>query len=88
MEAYMPCTGTSKGYPVILLKQILKASNGLSTMAAMLLVILSGDPSLRGVMRAIQQALEWGHSSFFAMMVSEPPLNTGATESLCHVAIG
>ena len=45
----------SKGYPVGLLRQVLKASNGLSTMAAMVLIILSGDTSQQGKMRAIQQ---------------------------------
>jgi hypothetical protein len=45
----------SKGYPVVLLRQVLKASNGLSTMAAMVLVILCGEPSQQGKMRAIQE---------------------------------
>jgi hypothetical protein len=44
----------SKGYPVTLLQQVLKTSNGLSTMVAMLLVILSGDSSQQGKIRAIQ----------------------------------
>lgn len=44
----------SKGYPVMLLQQVLKTSNGLSTMVAMLLVILSGDTSQQGKIRAIQ----------------------------------
>jgi hypothetical protein len=44
----------SKGYPIMLLQQVLKTSNGLSTMVAMLLVILSGDTSQQGKIRAIQ----------------------------------
>jgi hypothetical protein len=46
----------SKGYPRPLLVQLLKASNGVSTMAGMLLVILSGDPGQRGKLPAIQRA--------------------------------
>jgi hypothetical protein len=44
----------SKGYPVPLLHQVLKASNGVSIMAGMLLVILSGDPSHTGKIPRIQ----------------------------------
>lgn len=46
----------SKGYPRPLLVQLLKASNGVSAMAAMLLVILSGDPRQQGKLPAIQRA--------------------------------
>lgn len=38
----------SKGYPVLVLEQALRASNGVSLMVGMLLVILSGDPAQRG----------------------------------------
>lgn len=44
----------SKGYPVALLIDTLKASNALSTMAAMHSIMLSFDPSFAGKMRAIQ----------------------------------
>ncbi|MES9905808.1 MAG: hypothetical protein ABW168_24445 [Sedimenticola sp.] len=45
----------SKGYPVMLLKQALRASNGVSLMVGMLLVILSGDPAQRGKIPEIQR---------------------------------
>lgn len=44
----------SKGYPVALLEQALKASNGVSMMVGMLLVILSGDPSQQGKIPQVQ----------------------------------
>lgn len=44
----------SKGYPLPLLVQVLKASNGVSIMAGMLLVILSGDTSQSGKILKIQ----------------------------------
>lgn len=44
----------SQGYPKELLAQILKATNGLSTMVGMLLVILSGDKTQLGKMSKIQ----------------------------------
>jgi len=44
----------SKGYPVVLLTQVLRASNGLSTMAAMLLLIISSDRSRVGQLTVIQ----------------------------------
>ena len=44
----------SEGYPTGLLSDTLRASNALSTMAAMLAVILSGDGSFAGKMRKIQ----------------------------------
>jgi hypothetical protein len=43
-----------KGYPLPLLLQLLKTSNGISTMAAMLLVILSNNPGHKGKLPAIQ----------------------------------
>ena len=43
-----------RGYPLPLLLQLLKNSNGISTMAAMLLVILSNNPSHKGKLPAIQ----------------------------------
>lgn len=43
-----------RGYPQPLLLQLLKASNGISTMAAMLLVILSNNPTHKGKLPAIQ----------------------------------
>lgn len=48
----------SKGYPVPLLDQALRASNGVSLMVGMLLVILSGDPAQRGKIPTLQ--LEFG----------------------------
>ncbi len=42
------------GYPIALLEQVLKASNGVSTMVAMLLVILSGDIEQRGKITKLQ----------------------------------
>ncbi len=44
----------SKGYPVPLLDQALRASNGVSTMVGMLLVILSGDQAQRGKISKLQ----------------------------------
>lgn len=46
----------SKGYPKPLLIQLLKISNGVSSMAGMLLVILSGDARQQGKIPAIQRA--------------------------------
>jgi hypothetical protein len=43
-----------RGYPLPQLFQLLKASNGISTMAAMLLVILSNNPIHKGKLPAIQ----------------------------------
>lgn len=45
----------SLGYPVPLLVQALKASNGLSTMVAMMVLILTGDKSQSGKMPEIQK---------------------------------
>jgi len=45
----------SKGYPIPLLIQVLKISNGVSVMTAMLLIILSGEKSQSGKMRKIQE---------------------------------
>lgn len=45
----------SRGYPVILLEQELKLSNGLVLMTGMLCVILLGDVSHRGKILAIQK---------------------------------
>lgn len=44
----------SKGYPLPLLKQTIKASNGVSLMAAMFLIIIANDVSKRGVLPRIQ----------------------------------
>lgn len=44
----------SNGYPLPLLHQSLRASNGVSLMVGMLLVILSGNTSLGGKMQKIQ----------------------------------
>lgn len=46
----------SKGYPAPLLVQLLKISNGVSVMAGMLLVILSGDGRQMGKIPGIQKA--------------------------------
>lgn len=48
----------SKGYPAPLLDQALRASNGVSLMVGMLLVILSGDPAQSGKISKLQ--LEFG----------------------------
>ena len=45
----------SKGYPVQLLIQTVKASNGVSLMAAMFLIIVANDISKRGLMPIIQR---------------------------------
>jgi hypothetical protein len=45
----------SKGYPLPLLFQVLKASNGLSVMVGMLLVILSGDSRQSGKITKISK---------------------------------
>jgi hypothetical protein len=44
----------TKGYPVVLLTQVLRASNGLSTMAAMVLLMISSDRSRIGQLTVIQ----------------------------------
>ena len=43
------------GYPLDLLIQVVKTSNGISTMAAMLLVMLSNNPPHKGKLPAIQR---------------------------------
>ena len=48
----------SKGYPIQLLIQTLKASNGVSIMAAMFLVIVANDFSKRGLMPLIQEEFQ------------------------------
>lgn len=45
----------SKGYPVTLLEQALRASNGVSLMVGMLLVILSGDLTQNKKIQKIQR---------------------------------
>lgn len=44
----------SNGYPVVLLEQVVKASNGLSTMAANLVLVIAGDEAQRGRMLNLQ----------------------------------
>jgi len=44
----------SKGYPLALLEQVLKASNGVSLLVGMQLVILSGDKAQSGIIPKIQ----------------------------------
>ena len=48
-------TRHGKGYPTILLSQAVKSSNALQVMTGMMLVVLSGDSSLRGWIPNIQQ---------------------------------
>jgi len=48
----------SRGYPLPLLIQSLKASNGMSLMVGMLLVILSGDTRQTGKIPSIQREFE------------------------------
>jgi hypothetical protein len=45
----------SRGYPVLLLEQALRASNGVSLMVGMLLVIVSGDKAQRGKITEVQK---------------------------------
>lgn len=47
-----------RGYPVPLLEQAIRASNGVVVMTGMLLVILSSNPVLKGVIPAIQREYE------------------------------
>lgn len=47
-------TRHSKGYPVALLTQVVRVSNGLSVMAAMLLLMISSDQSRSGQLPALQ----------------------------------
>ena len=51
-------TRHSKGYPVVLLTQVVRVSNGLSTMAAMLLQMISSDQTRMGQLPAIQSEFE------------------------------
>lgn len=44
-----------KGYPEPLLEQVIRASNGVSVMTGMLIVILSNNPVLKGVIPTIQR---------------------------------
>ena len=46
------------GYPVLLLEQAIRASNGVIIMTGMLLVILSRNPVLKGVIPTIQRKYE------------------------------
>ena len=46
----------SKGYPLPLLEQMIRISNGVSVMVGMLLVILHGGGAQRGKIPSIQQA--------------------------------
>ena len=46
------------GYPKPLLEQAIRASNGVSVLAGMLMVILSNNPVLKGVIPAIQREYE------------------------------
>ena len=48
-------TRHGKGYPVELLAQAVRSSNGLQVITGMMLVILSGDPRQQGRMPKIQQ---------------------------------
>lgn len=45
----------SKGYPLPLLSQVIKASNGVSVMVGMLLVILANDRTQQGIIPNIQK---------------------------------
>ena len=45
----------SNGYPIQILLQLLKNSNGISTMVGMLLIVLAGDYEQQGVIPAIQK---------------------------------
>jgi hypothetical protein len=56
----------SKGFPVQLLDQAIRSSNGVSLITGMLLVVLTGDPTQSGKLTAIQ-------SKFFDCL---PALNT------------
>jgi hypothetical protein len=51
-------TRHNKGYPAPLLEQLLKASNGVSVMTGMMLVILSGSPTQQGKITTIQATFQ------------------------------
>lgn len=48
----------SKGYPIVLIEQAIRVSNGVVIMTGMLLVILSSNPVLKGVIPTIQREYE------------------------------
>lgn len=50
-----PLKRKAEGYPVGLIEQVLKQSNGLSLMGTMLLTMLSGDPRQQGKVAALQR---------------------------------
>lgn len=50
-----PLTRKAEGYPIGLIEQVLRQSNGLSLMGTMLLTMLSGDPRQQGKVVALQR---------------------------------
>ncbi len=50
-----PLTRKAEGYPIGLIEQVLRQSNGLALMGAMLLTMLSGDPRQQGKVAALQR---------------------------------
>lgn len=50
-----PLTRKAEGYPIGLIEQVLRQSNGLSLMGTMLLTMLSGDPRQQGKVAALQR---------------------------------
>ena len=50
-----PLTRKAEGYPIALIEQVLRQSNGLALMGTMLLTMLSGDPRQQGKVAALQR---------------------------------
>lgn len=50
-----PLTRKAEGYPIGLVEQVLRQSNGLALMGIMLLTMLSGDPRQQGKVAALQR---------------------------------
>lgn len=50
-----PLRRHAEGYPVKLIQDVLRNSNGLNVMTLQMGVILSGDPCFNGVIRAVQE---------------------------------
>ncbi|WP_235206014.1 DUF6988 family protein [Pseudomonas syringae] len=50
-----PLRRHAEGYPVQLVQDVLRNSNGLNVMTLQVGVILTGDPSFNGVIRAVQE---------------------------------
>ena len=62
-----------KGYPVPLLEQVVRASNGVTLMTGMVWVILSNNPMLTGAIPSIQRDLQTVYPIPDRWSASEPP---------------